>query len=101
MTGERLPCDIVDRPTRWRRTNSIYPLDAIVATAETGKAIRIPLGGRAYAGMQSTLHRMIRRRGYRLHTAKAGDAFLCWVDGPTDAPVIGTTPSPETPGASA
>jgi hypothetical protein len=71
----------VDRPSYGRRTKHDY--DAIIATSERGKAVRIPLNGCSSDGVQSSINSLrsgLARRGYKCHCRIEADALIVWAE---------------------
>lgn len=64
----------VERPTRWARSGPSLT-SAIIATAETGKAIRL-IGRKSISGFIQGF----RAKGYRLHGHRDGNDLIVWCD---------------------
>lgn len=72
--------ELVARPTR--HFNQVYDYDAILSTAESGLAVRIPSNGRSPNGMRASIDQWLRKNApaYKLHVRFDRDAVLAWVE---------------------
>ena len=71
----------VERPGE-NRPRNLYGVDyvALVATAETGKALRIAINGHHHRDMINAMGGSVRTRGFRLHTRVDGDHIIAWAE---------------------
>ena len=67
--------EVVERP-RWKRGQRSHQWDAIIATAESGKAVRIPLEGRGVHKVESSLRAVLRSRGLLVRSQNTEDGFI-------------------------
>jgi hypothetical protein len=81
----------VTRPETWgrqttKKTNILA--DAIIKTADNGKALRVNLNGRKVANTQNVIRQELRRRGYNLHYTynPKTKTVLMWVDARKEKP---------------
>lgn len=67
---------VVDRPTshRGRRVSALQA--AVRDTAETGKAIRIPLNGEPPYKLRNRLYQSVRPVGLLLHIKQDGEGYI-------------------------
>ena len=70
----------VERPAVRNRNLYGVDYDALCATAETGKALRIPLNGRYHRDMINAMGAALRSRGFRLRSRVAGDHIIAWAE---------------------
>jgi hypothetical protein len=71
---------LMDRPPGGR---SGYPIELVLSTLNTEKAVRVPLGGRPIPRVINGLAYHVRRRGgmrLRYRTTPDGKAILAWVE---------------------
>ena len=74
--------DVVDRPTHrvGSRNYSPWPIDAVISTAKTGRAIRLWVGERETRAINS-IRESVKKRGYRLLWAREeGQTVVCWCE---------------------
>ncbi len=72
---------LVDRPRRpFGGPTPKHPIDDLLRTLNTRKAIRIALRGRKATTVISALHRLAGRRGLRFHHRRNGSTILAWVE---------------------
>ena len=64
------------------RPRTFYGVDyvALVATAETGKALRIAINGYHRRDMINAMGGAVRSRGFRLRTQPDGDHIIAWAE---------------------
>jgi hypothetical protein len=71
----------VDRPTGRARKPVTWDVGPFLATAETGRAVRIALDGVSVYAWQSRLREAARRAGLRAYIRQHGpDAIIAWCE---------------------
>lgn len=68
----------VERPPV--KTSAVVDTEALKHTVVSGKALRIPLNGEAYAKAYARWTARAKRLGVRLRTQKDGDHLLVWAE---------------------
>jgi hypothetical protein len=70
--------EFVDRPAHCRKYD--YDLEALIQTAENGKALPVPLKGASYQHLRDAMRMTLyhHRPELRLRGKREGDTFVCW-----------------------
>ena len=72
---------VVDRPTRHEFSQPPEWMEPFLATATSGKAIRISLDGRRMGTIRVNISQMAARRGLKGHAKKDGaDHLIIWCE---------------------
>jgi hypothetical protein len=74
--------ETVDRPAPAANRHRRYDYDAIIATADTGKAVLIPLDGRTAATARAAIGSHLNFHGWSLRSKISGDQahLIVWVE---------------------
>ena len=79
MINERMGEDIngfVERPKLHLGAPRQLDYDALLQTAENGKAVRIAVAGRSKRNLTAAISMFLRTRGYRFHSRDTKDGYL-------------------------
>ena len=79
MINERMGEDIngfVERPKLHLGAPRQLDYDALLQTAENGKAVRIAVAGRSKRNLTAAISMFLRTRGYRFHSRDTKDSYL-------------------------
>jgi hypothetical protein len=74
------PYERSGRPEGSIKRGTIYPVDDVIKTAETGDALKFDIPDDKWPTFYRLLGWNVRSRGFRLRTRCIGTARYCWVE---------------------